>query len=196
MDAVLNYYEKEYTDLAQRVDLQSNEMGILDDFHLFVLTVIHRTIQINKGFILLMMSKNLESAIPMLRILMDSLLAVRGCELSDNPLLFCRELLKGKKLSGIKIKGKNMPLGDFAESFDTTEDAPGMKELYDFLCSFIHISNNHTKAMITANGSFCIDESDLSKDPDLIKDVIENYNDLNAILLNELAVVLEKYRQH
>lgn len=191
MQTILKNYKEEYVSVAKRFETQAKTENMHTDFHIFIYTIIHRTIQINNAIVLLMEQKNIEATIPMLRILMDSLLIAHGCYLVEKPIAYCSGIMKGIPSRKMKDKtGQNLTLKYLAMDFDRVEDTDNMENLYTFLCSFIHFSESHLASVVSVNDTgditLNIDGSIMSENKEFVENVIGSYNDLNTTLLKTL----------
>lgn len=185
----LRNYNVDYCNLVNDIECETKKDNAINDFHLFLLSIIHRTIHVNKGMILLVENKCYEASIPLLRTLLDSILIAYGCQLVDNSKTFYTGLLKGLRYTDIETKmkdGKNISLHNIAKALDCKDGCPGILDVYSSLCSYPHFSSSHLYSMVAENGQINIDVSNLENNSEIIENICGNYNDFNTILLHIL----------
>lgn len=116
-------------------------------FDLLLIAALNRTVNTNKAFVSLVKDSNFISAIPMIRINLDTLLRLYASNISE----FDRNEFAGKIISGMKVRKMklyNNPkiyLSDFFLHTELTK-IKGMEwvsSLYNLGSSFIHLEKSH-----------------------------------------------------
>lgn len=156
---------------------------------LYVLSAIHRSIKLNEAFLLLVENDNYDSAVPLLRLLLDSSLRIHALSMVKDPEMTAREVLGGKSLNKIRFNGK-ITLKDSELLKDIESHIPGIDKCYKSLSSFIHLSDTHFLTMFTQN-KISIGGNSLGDNTDIRNQINTLHKELNTLLLQ----LLESYYQ-
>ncbi|WPY97611.1 hypothetical protein [Christiangramia sp. OXR-203] len=136
---------KELLKIAENIMKAGNSSVQKKDF--YILSIINRTISLNKAFILLVENKNSLSAVSILRMQLDNLLRLNAINIVDNIDDFLKHFYDGKPINTFKIKKQR-----FTDKFLATEldkKVPQTLDLYNYLCDYIHFSDKHFDATKT-----------------------------------------------
>lgn len=117
------------------------------NFDLYILSIINRTISLNKAFILLIENENSLTAISIVRLQLDNALRLYATEVVDNLEDFLNFFFEGNPIN--KYKVNKQPLNDKFLATELDKKVPGALELYEYLCDFIHFSDKHFEATKT-----------------------------------------------
>ena len=117
------------------------------NFDLYVLSIINRTISLNKAFILLIENENSFTAISIVRLQLDNALRLYASQIVENPENFLKHFFEGNSINKYKINKQN--LSDNFLAKELNKKVPGAFELYEYLCNFIHFSEKHIEATKT-----------------------------------------------
>lgn len=110
----------------------------------FTFSIIHRAIELNRGFKTLTDSNNWITAINLIRLQADNCMRLFALSLVQDRLDFYNRVLEGEHIRNIKdAEGKNMI--DLHLSLKLEELYPGFRQLYENTSGFIHFSNEHMK---------------------------------------------------
>ena len=105
-------------------------------------SVLERSLQLLKGFCLLMRNGGYVCAVPLFRMQLDSVLRFYGIVTMDDPHGTAQLVIDGKKLTGIKgMDGKNMTDKRLVERLSV--ENPQIQGVYDAACSYVHFSQEH-----------------------------------------------------
>lgn len=117
------------------------------NFDLYVLSIINRTISLNKAFILLIENENSLTAISIVRLQLDNALRLFASQIVDNTADFLTYFFEGNPINKYKINKQQ--LSDTFLATELNKNVPGTLELYKYLCDFIHFSEKHFEATKT-----------------------------------------------
>ncbi|APU10040.1 MULTISPECIES: hypothetical protein [Cellulophaga] len=107
-----------------------------------LIAVLDRSLNLISGFILLIKNENFTAASHLIRCHLDNCLRLSGAWLVDNPQHFAEQVIKGIKISKIKDRyGKKLYDNYLAQQMN--KNYPGISDVYDECCGFIHLSNKH-----------------------------------------------------
>lgn len=114
-------------------------------FDMFLISVLNRTVNLNKAFVQLIRDNNFIAAAPMIRINLDTLLRTYAsgiCEFDRNT--FALKVISGEKIRKMKIIGTKTLMQDvnLVERISNVKNMEWVKEIYDTGNSFIHFSDN------------------------------------------------------
>lgn len=110
----------------------------------FTFSIIHRAIELNRGFKTLTESNNWITAINLIRLQADNCMRLFALSLVKDRLDFYNRVLEGEHIRNIKdAEGKNM--SDLHLSLKLEELYPGFRQLYENTSGFIHFSSEHIK---------------------------------------------------
>lgn len=139
--ALLNL-EKKLLQTSKLILNQETEKGKLFKSSHYILSIINRTISLNRGFITLFQANNYSTAISLIRLQLDSCLRLYAPTLTSNWLTFFQDVSEGKEIRNLKDReGKKMTDAYLIDKFDELEN--GFKLLYKNTCGFVHFSNTH-----------------------------------------------------
>ena len=111
------------------------------NFDLYILSIINRTISLNKAFILLIENENSLTAISIVRLQLDNVLRLYATQIVDNLEDFLTHFFDGNPINKYKINKEQ--LTDKFLATELNKKVPGALELYEYLCYFIHFSDKH-----------------------------------------------------
>ena len=110
----------------------------------FTFSIVHRAIELNRGFKTLTESNNWITAINLLRLQADNCMRLYALALVADRLDFYKKVINGEHIRNIKdAEGNKMTDLYLANKLDNLY--PGFKILYDNTSGFIHFSNEHIK---------------------------------------------------
>lgn len=110
----------------------------------FTFSIIHRAIELNRGFKTLADSNNWITAINLIRLQADNCMRLFALSMVQDRLDFYNRVLNGEHIRNIKdAEGNKMT--DHHLSFKLEELYPGFRQLYENTSGFIHFSNEHMK---------------------------------------------------
>lgn len=112
------------------------------DFDLYILSIINRTISLNKAFILLMDNDNSFTAISILRLQLDNVLRLNAIKVANNKEDFLNHFFDGKPIKDYEEK-KGRKFSDSYLAQELNKENDGALDLYKFLCDFVHFSGKH-----------------------------------------------------
>jgi hypothetical protein len=129
--------------LGSKINRISKNLTVFD---MYLIGILNRTVNINKGFVTLMKDKNFIAGSPLVRLNLDSLLRLYASNISE----FDRETFALKVMGGEKIDkinsylGKKQKLKDkfLVDELSKVEDMSWVSYVYSAGNSFIHYSNN------------------------------------------------------
>jgi hypothetical protein len=110
----------------------------------YVLSIINRTIALNKAFVLLLESENSLTAVSIVRLQLDNAIRLHATKVVENGEDFLNHFLESKPINTYKVQGQKL-----TDNFLVTElnkDVPGSLDLYNFLCDYVHFSHKHFDA--------------------------------------------------
>ena len=130
-------------------------------------SVLERSLQLLKGFCLLMRNEGYVCAVPLLRMQLDSVLRFYGIVTMDDPHETAQSVIDGKALSKIEdMDGKEMTDRHLVERLSVKN--PQIHDVYKAACSYVHFSNEHfvlfaarsKKIIKDGNREICIGDDD------------------------------------
>lgn len=105
-------------------------------------SVLERSLQLLKGFCLLMRNEGYVCAVPLLRMQLDSVLRFSGIVTMDDPHGTAQLVMNGKALKDIKgMDGEKMTDKRLVKRFSVKN--PEIQDVYDAACSYVHFSREH-----------------------------------------------------
>lgn len=140
---------------------------------LYILSIINRTISLNKAFILLLDNENSFTAISIVRLQLDNALRLNAVNTAEDPNHFLDYFFAEKPINKYK-QGKDTFTDNFLAS-KLDEDVPGAIDLYKYLCDFVHFSGKHFNMTqskpLSENGLFrmTIGNSDVLKEEEKLE---------------------------
>ena len=149
---LLRSKRKEHLDLLQEI-LSADESRLFG-VDLVVLAVMHRSLSLMDGFVLMLEHRNPLCAAPLIRLQIDSIMRLYACCLVDEPHSIALKLLEGTPLNKIKSRD-GRPLRDAHLREKLSEIYPWVSRVYQKTSEFIHLSRPHMLAPVTA-----VDEHD------------------------------------
>lgn len=135
--------QKYYTSLQQKADSVRKPENI--KYRCFLEAVRNYTISMDTGFDALFVSKNMECAIHLLRMLLDASIKTYGILLAKNPEKYLNDFLKGvhkgdyASRSDCKFDGKPLTTGNIISYME--KDGYPIKKFYEDASYYIHPSN-------------------------------------------------------
>ncbi len=131
--------------IAENIIKAGNYSAYNLDF--YILSIINRTISLNKAFILLLENQNSLTAISIVRLQLDNAIRLNAIKVVKNVDDFLEHFFEGKPINKYKIN--NQRLTDKFLVTQLNKDVPGANDLYDYLCDFIHFSDKYFEATKT-----------------------------------------------
>ena len=114
-------------------------------FDLFLISVLNRTVNLNKAFVQLIRDNNFIAAAPFIRINLDTLLRIYASGISDfDRNTFALKVISGEKIRKMKIHNSKINMQDvnLVEKISSIKDMEWVKDIYETGNSFIHFSDN------------------------------------------------------
>ncbi|MBZ9786420.1 hypothetical protein LB456_03030 [Psychroflexus sp. CAK57W] len=114
-------------------------------FDLFLIALLNRTVNLNRGFVNLMRDNNYIAAAPIIRINLDSLLRIYASGISEyDRNNFALKVISGEQIRKMKIRGTKTPMQDIhlVNSITKVDGMAWVKDIYDSGNSFVHFSDN------------------------------------------------------
>lgn len=189
-------YRKFYEERARRLSnlALNQEYKIVG---LFLFAVIQRAIATSGGIEVLIKDGNYESVIPLLRVLLDCPLLVRASTLAKSQPSFCKSILGGKRLNGLKDKnGETLSEGGTAKSFDDLGWVIGVHNLYKALNKHVHFSPSHLKLIIDEHQQIVMGERMIARNQEYVANILEYYRTTTTVLIHILDLSLDDLEQH
>ena len=131
---------KAIINLGKQLHLISNTLEIFD---FFIIAILNRTINLNRGFSLLLNDNNFIAAAPLVRISMDTLLRLFASSISEpNRNDFAHLVMGGTPINQIKSKISSKLLTDtfLYSELSKLEDMGWVEKIYKRGNSFVHFS--------------------------------------------------------
>lgn len=180
-------YEKEYLEICELVKSKPLANEDMYSIGLFLLALINRAMVTSKGIETLLRTENYESALPLLRVLMDCGLQIKAATMAENK----REYYQS--FGDIKAKKGKKPIGegDIARSLDTDEWTTGAYQLYKFLCKYIHLSTHHAKLLWNADTGISIGKLNMKENKEIAAQIVLCYDDVSSVVLDILRYYIE-----
>lgn len=128
------------------IDIFTNETQrkLLSKPSHFTFSIVHRAIELNRGFKTLSDSNNWITAINLLRLQADNCMRLFALSLVQDRLDFYERIQKGEHIRNIKdAEGNKMTDLYLSQKLDNLY--PGFRLLYENTSGFIHFSNEHIK---------------------------------------------------
>jgi len=128
------------------LDIFSNETNrkLLSKPSHLIFSIVHRAIELNRGFKTLTEANNWITAINLLRLQADNCMRLFALSLVENRLDFYNRIQNGEHIRNMKdAEGKKM--NDLYLSQKLDELYPGFRMLYENTSGLIHFSNEHVK---------------------------------------------------
>ena len=120
------------------------DKGLLSKPSHYTFSIIHRAIELNRGFKTLTDSNNWITAINLIRLQADNCMRLFALSLVQDRLDFYNRIIEGEHIRDIKdAKGKNMT--DYYLSIELEKLYPGFRQLYENTSGFIHFSSEHMR---------------------------------------------------
>ncbi|MCK0135688.1 MULTISPECIES: hypothetical protein [Arenibacter] len=114
----------------------------------YILSILNRAISLNKAFTHLLRDRNSLTAISLVRMQLDNALRLNAIKIVQNRDDFLSHFFQGKGINSYK-EGKEKFSDKFLAS-KLNKDVPGTLDLYEYLCKFVHFSENHFEATKSA----------------------------------------------
>lgn len=133
---------KELNNLAVEIFKNETDKKLLSKPSHFTFSIVHRAIELNRGFVTLTKANNWVTAINLLRLQADNCMRLFALSLVKDRLDFYNRVLKGEHIRNIK-DGEGNKMTDYYLSNKLDDLFPGFKTLYNNTCGFIHFSNEH-----------------------------------------------------
>lgn len=114
-------------------------------FDLFLISVLNRTVNLNKAFVGLIRDNNFIAAAPFIRINLDTLLRIYASGISDfDRNTFALKVISGESIRKMKICNSKINMQDvnLVEKISSVKDMEWVKDIYETGNSFIHFSDN------------------------------------------------------
>ena len=113
----------------------------------YVLSIINRTIALNKAFITLIDNKNSLTAISIVRLQLDNAIRLNIINIVDNVTEFLDHFFDGKPINRFRVNENRLTDRYLVEELN--KDVDGATKLYEYLCDFVHFSDKHFEATKT-----------------------------------------------
>lgn len=173
-------YEKEYLEIAESIDSKAFDSNI----KVFLYAIINRSMVTCRGIETLIRVKNYESALPLLRVVMDCVLQVKAMTMAKMPIEYCKNYgtKKVRKEGGKSYYTET----EIADSLKKDRWVDNAKDLYKFLCAHVHLSSFHYGHIVNETLGMTIGDLKIKKDERYSKEIELCYDDLNNVLLDVL----------
>lgn len=152
------------------------------------LSVINRSLELSKGFKLMIQSKYFLCAAPLLRLQLDNLLRYSAIWLVDNYDEVIQEFISGVPIRKIKDRsGKKMTDAHLVSVL--SEDIDWIKPVYERTSGYIHLSESHFHKTLLASGDegyvqFGIGDKSKPVPVESFIEAVEAYNAITITLIN------------
>jgi len=126
----------------------------LTHFSMFASGILHRTVNLNRGFINLIEDSNFLTAAPLVRLNLDSLLIIFGSTQSTFDMnTYAQKVINGERINSMKdSKGKNLRESYLVKKLSKIQGFKWTKDIYNIGSSFVHFSHNHIINSNKVNG--------------------------------------------
>ena len=138
----LESYNLLLIDISSQIMKAGNSTVHKLDF--YFLSIINRTISLNKAFSLLLENNNSLTGIFIARLQLDNLIRLYATKVVDDGLDFLEHFFDEKPINTYKVK--NQKLTDKFLVTELDKENPGCLNLYNYLCDFVHFSYRHFDA--------------------------------------------------
>lgn len=133
---------KKLNNLAVEIFKNETDKKLLSKPSHFTFSIVHRAIELNRGFKTLAESNNWITAINLLRLQADNCMRLFALSLVEDRLDFYNKIQNGEHIRNIKdAEGNKMTDYYLSKKLDVL--FPGFKILYNNTSGFIHFSNEH-----------------------------------------------------
>lgn len=125
------------------------------EFTLFCISVLNRTINLNRGYITLVEDSNYIAAAPLVRLNLDSLLRLFASINSEfNVEIFAKKVRQGTKIRDMTYhKKQNLTDTKLIKLITEIEGFKWVKKIYDAGSGYIHLSNQHFYSSVRVKDS-------------------------------------------
>jgi len=139
-------FENEFIKSSGRIMKAGNSKLFVLDF--LALSINNRAISLIKGFVTMAKDDNYLTAVSLVRLQLDNALRFFASTLVENSNDFAEHFIDGKAIRDYSdINGKKLTDNYLAKKLE--EYFPGVKEIYDKTCGYIHFSDRHFFPTIT-----------------------------------------------
>jgi len=140
--ASLEELNKELNNVGLEIFKNETDKKVLAKSSHYTFSIIHRAIELNRGFKTLTEANNWITAINLIRLQADNCMRLFALSLVEDRLDFYNRVLNGEHIRNIKdAEGKNMT--DLYLSQKLEGLYPGFRLLYENTSGFIHFSKEH-----------------------------------------------------
>ncbi|MBW1297851.1 hypothetical protein [Aquimarina litoralis] len=188
---------KELNDLGLKIFNNETNKNVLSTSSHYVFSIIHRAIELNRGFISLTSTNNWITATNLIRLQCDNCIRLYALSLVKDRASLYDRIINGEYLKNIEdAEGNKMT--DFYLSNKLDKLFPGFRLLYENTSGFIHFSKEHInfssdKTIDDQNFVLKIRLSEITEIP-IAKKVDYSYN--MFIVGKELFKLLKGYKLH
>lgn len=145
LNQIYNSFEKlnnELNSIGLEIFKNETNKNLLSKPSHYIFSIIHRAIELNRGFQTLAKSNNWITAINLIRLQTDNCMRLFALSLVENRPEFYNQVINGEHIRNIKdSNGKKMT--DLYLSQQLEKLYPGFRLLYENTSGFIHFSNKH-----------------------------------------------------
>ncbi len=128
--------------LASEIFKNETDKKVLSKPSHFTFSIVHRAIELNRGFKTLAKANNWLTAINLIRLQQDNCMRLFALSLVKDRLDFYQRILKGEHIRNIEdAEGKKMTDSYLSKKLDVLY--PGFKMLYNKISGFVHFSKEH-----------------------------------------------------
>lgn len=121
---------------------------------LLALSVLERSLNLLKGFQLLLLHGGYTTGVGLLRMQLDNVLRFHGVVTSADPHWIANEIIKGVPLRSLKDRtGKKMTDARLVELLAAGN--PWVNRVYELSCSYIHLSDQHVQHFLLRSKKEC-----------------------------------------
>jgi hypothetical protein len=185
----LKVYEQQHFVAAQNIiNAYGNTVYYLD---VLAIAVIKRSLALVSGFCSLIEARNFTCAAPLIRLQIDNCLRFYAASLVNNPHQFARQVMEGTPVRRLRDTN-NRPLTDAYLIEKLSERHPELRDLYEEMSGYIHLSDKHILSMTTESQdnpktiSFRIASLDIHLDDSVYINAIHAFRSTTDILLEYL----------
>lgn len=143
LEAIKNINLK-FNKLGTDIFKNETEKKILTKTSHFIFSIIHRAIELNRGFWDLAESKNWITAINLIRLQADNCMRIYALTISEDKLEFYNKVVDGESIRNLKdVRGKKMTDSYLSKELDKI--LPGFRLLYENTSEYVHFTGQHIK---------------------------------------------------
>jgi hypothetical protein len=190
-------YEKEYLEISKLI--KSKPVGdepikknLKQSIGFFLLVVINTAMAISRGIETLFRVNNYESALPLLRVLLECGIRIKAIGMADNKIEYCH----GFGDVAAKNGKKNLSENAIVESLDKDGWTTDAHTLYKFLCKSVHLSSFHAGLLIDYDGKISVGRLKLKEYKKFVPQIEQCYDNVSIVVIGTLRYYIENLWEH